>query len=74
MGIMRNEISNMADGLDNKSTCNSFKHIYEQLQLMDHVLDLQVDHAIQKTFQQQNQEINFAMQKKSDIRTTLRNL
>ncbi|WP_404452814.1 hypothetical protein LG329_01475 [Virgibacillus necropolis] len=65
MGVVRKEINIVGDGLNQKGTIDSLQHIYDQLQMIDHVLDLQVDHAILDTFQRHNKQINEAMKEKS---------
>lgn len=56
MGIANKEMV-----FDQKNIMDSLQDIHEQLQKIEHVLDIQVDHAIHETFQANNQEINEAM-------------
>lgn len=64
MGLAKKEFNFSGDGLDQKEIIDSLQHIYDQLQMINHVLDLQVDHAVLETFQQNNQQINQAMKTK----------
>lgn len=67
MGVARKEINFVGDGFDQKEIIDSLQHIYDQLQMINHVLDLQVDHAIHKNFQAYNLQINEAMKTKSTM-------
>ncbi|WP_430785614.1 hypothetical protein VBD025_11615 [Virgibacillus flavescens] len=72
MGIARNEINVSSDGLDQKGTNDSLQHIYDQLQMIDHVLELRVDRAILDSFQSANQNMNNAMIVKNRLRSTIK--
>lgn len=63
MGIAKKEID-----FDQRDVIDSLQHIYDQLQMINHVLDLQVDRAIHENFQQNNQQINEAMKTKKMYR------
>lgn len=68
MGIANKELV-----FDQKEIIDSLQHIYDQLQMIDHVLEIQVDRAIHETFQQNNQQLNEVMKTKSSIIHTYRN-
>lgn len=72
MGIERNVINDVGDGLEHKGTIDSLQHIYDQLQMIDHVLDLRVDHAILDNFQNVNQNMNIAMKEKNRLRFNIK--
>lgn len=59
MGIVKREVV-----FEEKEIIDSLQHIYDQLQMINHVLDLQVDRAIHETFQANNQQINEVMKTK----------
>lgn len=73
MGVARKEVNFVGEGLDQNRAIDSLQHIYDQLQMIDHVLELQVDHAILDTFQRQNQQVNVAMIEKNIISYTQHN-
>lgn len=73
MGIARKEVNQVSDGLNKKDTTDSLQHIYDQLQLVDHVLKLRVDQALLDSFKNQNQQMNIVMKEKSDIYRSFRN-
>lgn len=60
MGLAKKEIV-----FDEKEIIDSLQHIYDQLQMINQVLDVQVDQAIQENFQAHNQQINEVMKIKS---------
>lgn len=66
MSIARKEM-NFNHGLDQKRTIESLQHIYDQLQMIDHVLDLQIDQAVLDNFHQHNQQVNMVMRAKSNL-------
>lgn len=59
MGIVKKEVV-----FEEREIIDSLQHIYDQLQMINHVLDLQVDRAIHETFQANNQQINEVMKTK----------
>ncbi|ASK63370.1 hypothetical protein CFK37_14990 [Virgibacillus phasianinus] len=67
MSIARKEIDFDGAGLERNGAVDSLQHVYDQIQMIDHVLDLQVDHAILDAFHHHNQQVNLVMKDKSRL-------
>ncbi|ASN05540.1 hypothetical protein [Virgibacillus necropolis] len=67
MGMAQKDVNFVGGGISEKRTIETLQHIYDQLQMINHVLDNKVDDAVLETFQRHNQQVNVTMKEKASV-------